>query len=199
MIFPPGRAKLTTKPLATGSLIIPTMGTVRVAFCAAWAAGVLSVTMASTRNLTTSTASFGNASALPSAKRYSMVMFCPSTQPYSFNPCVTASSKPRALAPCSLVAKSRPRRCVVAVGCCARAASGQAAATHPTNVMNSRLLMASSKAQGIMQTNTIEGAGTPVGYSILEQPRPTGAIWSIASNAAACFSRACPLLPDSDS
>ena len=39
-----------TKPLATGSLIIPTMGTVRVAFCAAWAAGVLSVTMASTRN-----------------------------------------------------------------------------------------------------------------------------------------------------
>jgi hypothetical protein len=86
VMFPPGRRRLEAKPLATGSLQSATIGTVRVAFFSAWVAGVPSATRTSTRNRTNSAASFGRASCLPSAKRYSKAMFCPSIQPCSFNP-----------------------------------------------------------------------------------------------------------------
>ena len=52
VILPPGRARLLTKPLPTGSPMAPmTMGIVVVAFCAARVAGVPPVTMTSTFRL----------------------------------------------------------------------------------------------------------------------------------------------------
>jgi hypothetical protein len=49
VMFPPGRARLATSPLPTGSATnVMTMGTVVVAYFAARAAGVLDVTMMST-------------------------------------------------------------------------------------------------------------------------------------------------------
>src|ERR1700737_3410433 len=62
VMFPPGRLRLETKPLATGSPLIATIGTVCVAFFRAASALELSVTMASTRNRTHSAASLRKSS-----------------------------------------------------------------------------------------------------------------------------------------
>lgn len=89
--FPPGRARLATSPVTTGSeLLIDTMGIVVVAFLAAWLAGVRVATMMSTGSRTKSPASSGSRSNLPSAHRYSMTRFWPSTQPNSCSPCADA-------------------------------------------------------------------------------------------------------------
>src|SRR5437870_7444047 len=74
----PGCAKLAT--MARGSPIVAiTTGIVSVAFLAALAAGVPLVTSRSTLRRTSSEASSGNRSARPSADRYSMIRFRPST------------------------------------------------------------------------------------------------------------------------
>ena len=63
VIFPPGRLKLATKPVATGSTTAAiTIGTVCVALRAALVAAVLSTRITSTRNWTSSAASFANPS-----------------------------------------------------------------------------------------------------------------------------------------
>ena len=58
MTFPPGRARLATSPVPTGSAVTPkTMGMVLVTFLAATVAGVLPpVTMTSTLRRTSSAA-----------------------------------------------------------------------------------------------------------------------------------------------
>ena len=68
--FPPGRARLATSPVPTGSPSgIMTIGTVRVAFFAAWAAGVVVTTMMSAFSRKQSAASEGNRSPWPAAER----------------------------------------------------------------------------------------------------------------------------------
>ena len=63
VMFPPGRAKLATNPLPTGSVAEPmTIGMVNVACCAAWLACVPAVTIRSTFSLTSSSARAGNRS-----------------------------------------------------------------------------------------------------------------------------------------
>jgi len=78
--FPPGLAKLETNPSSTGSAAAAkTMGIVLLAFLAASIATRELVTMTSTLRRTTSAARSGRVSILPSAYRYSMKMFFPST------------------------------------------------------------------------------------------------------------------------
>ena len=78
--FPPGRARLATNSVATGLATAGiTMGIVAVACLAARAPGVPWATMTSTLRRTSSAASSGSRSCLPSAQRNSMVRFLPST------------------------------------------------------------------------------------------------------------------------
>jgi hypothetical protein len=80
VIFPPGRARLETSPLPTGSgAAANTMGIVALAFLAAKIALPPGVTMTSTLRRTSSSARSGSRSSFPSAYRYSMKMFFPST------------------------------------------------------------------------------------------------------------------------
>lgn len=72
----PGRARLATRPAATGSPeTVKTMGIVLVACLAASVGGGDAVTMTSTFMRTSSAASPGSRSYCPSADRYSIAMF----------------------------------------------------------------------------------------------------------------------------
>ena len=94
VMFPPGRARLATNPLPTGSLSnAMTMGIVEVASLAARVAVGPPVTMMSTLRRTSSAASAGRRSSFPSAYRHSMTMFFPSTYPSSRRPCRNASMR----------------------------------------------------------------------------------------------------------
>ena len=74
--FPPGRARLATRPDSTGApLAAMTTGMVRDALFAARAAGVPLVTIRSTFSRTSSAARTGYRSSRPSAERYSMTKF----------------------------------------------------------------------------------------------------------------------------
>ena len=78
--FPPGRARLATSPVPTGSPASAiTMGISRVACLAARVGGVNQVTITSTLRRTNSAARSGTRLASPSADRNSNRMFCPST------------------------------------------------------------------------------------------------------------------------
>ncbi len=75
----PGRARLSAKPLATGSpKVTATIGTVADARRAAPVAAVPEVTMTSAFALTSSPASSARLSNLPSAKRHSIARLRPS-------------------------------------------------------------------------------------------------------------------------
>jgi hypothetical protein len=76
VMFPPGRARLATRPVATGSTTAAmTTGFVRVASLATRIAGTAAVTMTSTLSRTGSAASPGTRSYFPSAHRDSIAMF----------------------------------------------------------------------------------------------------------------------------
>ena len=80
VMFPPGRARLATNPLPTGSLsCVMTMGIVDSRFLGGTGCCDPPVTMTSTLRRTSSAASAGRRSSFPSAYRYSMTMFFPST------------------------------------------------------------------------------------------------------------------------
>jgi hypothetical protein len=81
--FPPGRARLATKPVATGSMDAPaiTIGMVRVAFMAAVAPTSVDVTMTSTPSATRSAARAANRlGPPPRAVRNSIAKFWPATR-----------------------------------------------------------------------------------------------------------------------
>src|SRR5262249_8498137 len=135
--LPPGRARLTAMPVASGSPIAPaTTGITEVACFAAMVAGVPQVTMTLTLRWTNSAAISAKRSSCPSAHRYSMTMLRPSIQPSSRSRCTRAAihwlSAERVLA---------PKNPIVFAGCCARAASGHAAAAQPIAAINSRRLI----------------------------------------------------------
>src|SRR5262249_5524970 len=86
-MLPPGLARLSTNPVATGSMASTiTIGVVLVAFCAAAIAGLSPATMTSVLRRTSSAARSGNRSAFPLEDFHSMTRFCPSTYPNSRNP-----------------------------------------------------------------------------------------------------------------
>src|SRR6516165_4981125 len=99
--------------------------------------GVLCVTITSTLSRTSSFASLLKRSVCPSAQRYSITRLRPSTQPNSRIRCTKVAV--HWLCAAALPVPSNPM--VAAFACCARAASGHAAAP-PSNVMNSRRLTA---------------------------------------------------------
>src|SRR5438094_329825 len=77
--FPPGRARLATRPSLTGSVMIGMTIGIAVVACLAATAAWLLATMTSTLRRTKSAARPGRRSSLPSAHRYSMLTFRPST------------------------------------------------------------------------------------------------------------------------
>src|SRR6516165_7067719 len=83
VIFPPGLAKLATRPKPTGSPETVTIGISRVAFCAANAQGVYRATRTSTFCATSSIANPGSFDASLSAERMAYSIFCPSIYPFA--------------------------------------------------------------------------------------------------------------------
>ena len=91
--FPPGRARLVTSPVATGSPAATiTTGMSAATFLAACVSAVTVVTMISTFCRTRSSARSGSRSSLPSAYRRSITRFLPSTHPASRSPSSNAFS-----------------------------------------------------------------------------------------------------------
>jgi hypothetical protein len=138
-MFPPGRARLATRPLPTGSpALAKTIGIVVVACLAASGARVPAATITSTLRRTNSAASSGRRSSRFSACLSSRTMLLPSIQPNSRSASTKADRS-------SGVAKPALKRAILNTfsGCCARAASGHAIAL-PASAMNSRLFMRSA-------------------------------------------------------
>src|SRR5262245_27337786 len=142
--FPPGRFKLATKPSLTGSPDTTTTGIVEVACFAATAEGGPPVaTSTFTRRCTNSAANAGSRSYSPRAQRYSMVTFWPSKKPASPRPLRNACNT----SPVSSGERALMNPITGLVGCCARTENGQAAVAPPSNLMNSRRLIAAPEAQ----------------------------------------------------
>ncbi len=139
--FPPGRARLATRPVPTGSPAFPmTTGMVLVALFAARAAGVPSVTSTSVLRRTSSAASLGRSSNLPAAYRWSMTMFWPSEYPSSRSPCRNAARRLSSRSAEDDARKPIRRTCFA---CCASTASGAARRSTAT-------ALASFKIDGVM-------------------------------------------------
>ena len=122
--LPPGRARLATRPLPTGSpATAKTIGMTDVACFAAATGAVPHVTMTSTLSRTNSAAISAKRSLRPSAQRYSIATVRPSIQPSSRSRCTKAAvhglMAEGVLAPKNPMVGSLP-------ACCARAASGHA-------------------------------------------------------------------------
>src|SRR6516164_2474855 len=135
VMLPPGRDRLATKPLPTGSFATAnTIGMTDVA-CFTASSAVPDVTMTSTFSWTNSAAISTNRSSRPSPHRYSTAMVRPSIQPKSRNRCAKAATHwlqaDGVVVPRNPIVGSFP-------ACCARAATGHVAAAPPTRVMNSR-------------------------------------------------------------
>jgi len=132
---PPGRARLETRPVPTGSPATKTIGITVVACFAARTGGVPEVTMTSTLRRTNSAAISAKRSRRPSAQRYSIATLRPSIHPSSRSRWTRASAQ----ALCN-EAVAEPRNPMVGSfpACCPRAASGQATAAPPNAASNSR-------------------------------------------------------------
>ena len=88
VMLPPGLAKLSTKPVPTGSVeTAMTIGIVRLACCTALMDPVVPTTTTSTCARTSSAASMGKSSVRPSAKRHSTIKSLSSISPSSRMPC----------------------------------------------------------------------------------------------------------------
>ena len=85
----------------------------------------------------------------PAAQRVSIRRLRPMDQPSSCSPCMNAPWRTDASGSSAASVSSIPTRRIRA-GCCARAASGHAAAAPPSKVMNSRRRMGrSGRARGM--------------------------------------------------
>jgi hypothetical protein len=141
--LPPGRAKLATSPLPTGSPAAAiTMGIVEVARLAANGASVPTPTITSTLRLTSSAASAGSRSRSFSAYLPSSMRFL-----RSINPSSRRSSR---RIPCSVVTGPEPPAVRMPIlwsfsNSCAFAPSGHAAAAAPDRIKNSRRLIRSPR------------------------------------------------------
>ena len=145
VIFPPGRARLATNPEPTGSLSNPMItGMVVVAFLAALVSAGPPVTISSTLRRTRSAARSGSRSKFPSAHRYSMTMFFPSTYPSSRRPRWSASMRAEILE-----GEVTPRNPIIRgtfAGCCASPKTATASNAPATRIdanavfLNGRLI-----------------------------------------------------------
>src|SRR5262249_13482921 len=141
VMLPPGRARLATRPPPTGSpAAANTIGITDVA-CLAASTAPPRVTITSTLSPTNSVAISAKRSGCPSAQRYSIATVRPSIQPSSRNLCTREATDWL-----SVASVPKPKYPMVGsfVACCARAASGHAAAP-PSSVMKSRLFIRSPR------------------------------------------------------
>ena len=139
MALPPGRSRLVTKPAPTGSITIAkTIGRVRVA-CSNGATVAVPVpaTRTSGASATNSAACLRSSSALVVAQRVSIRTLRSSVQPNRDMPCRNAAKRACDTGSSAADAICTPIRRIRSA-CCARAASGHAAAAPPSSVMNSR-------------------------------------------------------------
>src|SRR5262249_16420319 len=117
----PGRLRLPTKPTLTGSSPTPkTIGMAEVAACTArtTVGGLPGMAMITTRRRK-SAANSGMRSYRPSAQRYSIATFCPSTKPISLR-----SLRKAAKESTEVSSAPNPRNPITGIaGCCARAAN----------------------------------------------------------------------------
>ncbi len=134
--LPPGRARLATRPVPTGSpAAAKTIGMTDVACMAATITAVADVTMTSTLRRTNSAAISAARSERPSAQRYSIAIVRPSIQPSSRNRCTKAATHwPWDEG----VPATRNPMVGSLAACCARAASGHVAAAPPSVAKNFR-------------------------------------------------------------
>jgi hypothetical protein len=136
--LPPGRARLATSPLPTGSpLATNTIGMTNVARLAAIVGRVEPVTMTLTLSRTNSSANALKRSGCPSTQRYSISTVRPSIQPSS---CRRRTNT--GVHWLSLEAEAALRYPMIGgfADCCARVLSGHTAAVPPRSVMKSRRL-----------------------------------------------------------
>lgn len=142
----PGCAKLSTKPLPTGSAICAnTAGMVRLTCCSAATPGLLCTKITSGVSATSSAAAGRMRSMPPPTYRKSICRSWPSLQPSSCSCCRNAAMRTFPSASFSLKATKAPIRRVRSV--CACAASGNATAL-PNVAMNSRRLMGRPPSEG---------------------------------------------------
>ncbi len=140
--LPPGRDRLATNPLPSGSTATgKTIGIDDVA-CFAAATALPPATMMSTSRFTNAWAIAGACSLRPSVQRYSMVMVRPLIQPSSPSRCSNAAICSR-----HAVGDVVPRKPMTGTFCCARADRGQGATAPPRSVMKSRRLMCIPSAE----------------------------------------------------
>ena len=146
--LPPGRARLSTKPDPTGSgTIANTIGTLRVASNNGDKLAAPVVKMTSGASATNSAAYLRMVSGLPPPSRNSIRMLRPSVQPNPCSPRRNAAMRSRISGSSVLLPLvNTPIRRIA--GCCARAASGHAAAAPPSSVMNSRRFIRSPRRRG---------------------------------------------------
>ena len=117
--LPPGRARLATRPKATGSPgVTITIGMAVVAPLAANAGGPPVTTIRSTLRRTRSAASSGRRSFFPSTNRYSIAIFFRSIHPSLVSSCRNASE--RTAIPEAVLLSRKPMRRIFPV-CCASA------------------------------------------------------------------------------
>src|SRR5262249_53992068 len=139
--LPPGRAKLSTKPEPTGSLVmVNTIGTVRVACSNGPTLEVPPASITSGASAANSAACLRISVASVVPQRVSMRRLRPMVQPNSASACRNAPTRACQTESSATPGTSTPM-CRTRSPCCARAASGHAAAALPKRVMNSRRLM----------------------------------------------------------
>src|SRR5262249_54820436 len=137
--LPPGRARLSTKPPPTGSpTFTNTIGTARVASSKGDKLGLPVARMTSGASAISSAAYLRTSSVLV-GQRVSMRTLWPSIQPNFPSPPRNAAMRALPSASSAAVLMSTPMHRILP-RCCARAASGHAAAL-PRSVMNSRRFM----------------------------------------------------------
>jgi hypothetical protein len=125
--LPPGRAKLSTKPAPTGSLVmVNTIGTVRVACSNGPTLEVPPASMTSGASAANSAACLRISSALVEAQRVSMLTLRPMVHPNSASACRNAPTRACHTGSSASPGRSTPM-CRTRSACCARAASGHAA------------------------------------------------------------------------
>ncbi len=150
--LPPGRERLSTRPLPIGSIArAKTMGMTAVA-CFNVGTAPPYVTMTSTFCRTNSAVISATRSGRPSDQRYSIPMVRPSIRPS----CLSRSSKAAVYALHSEA--SGPKTPMVGIGaCCARAASGHANGMPLSANMNCRRPMSSAICLVPMGSCTLQG------------------------------------------
>src|SRR4030095_11144987 len=139
VMLPSGRARLATKPEATGSLSKPIIiGVMALASLSARVGAGPPVTMTSTGRCASSDASLERRSLLPSANRDSMTRFFPSTHPSARTPWRSASR--RAGLDDGYAAPRKPMRRSFS-GCCASTITATARSTTTNRIDEARAFL----------------------------------------------------------